>query len=73
AFQCGYCTPGQICSAVACMDEMRAGTASAASPDVRMKVVQFGDEEIRERMSGNLCRCGAYNNIVAAVRATAKV
>ena len=72
-YQCGYCTPGQICSAVACMDEMRAGTASAASPDVRMKVVQFGDEEIRERMSGNLCRCGAYNNIVAAVRATAKV
>lgn len=73
AFQCGYCTPGQICSAVACMDEMRAGTASAASPDVRTKIVQFGDEEIRERMSGNLCRCGAYNNIVAAVRATAKV
>jgi len=73
AFQCGYCTPGQICSAVACMDEMRAGTASAASADVRAKVVMFGDDEIRERMSGNLCRCGAYNNIVAAVRATAKV
>jgi len=73
AFQCGYCTPGQICSAVACMEEMRAGTASAASPDVRMQVVQFSDAEIRERMSGNLCRCGAYNNIVAAVRATAKV
>jgi len=72
AFQCGYCTPGQICSAVACIDEMRAGAASAASPDVRAKVVMFGDDEIRERMSGNLCRCGAYNNIVAAVRATAK-
>lgn len=71
AFQCGYCTPGQICSAVACIDEMRAGTASAASADVRSKVVMFGDAEIRERMSGNLCRCGAYNNIVAAVRATA--
>ena len=72
AFQCGYCTPGQICSAVACMDEMRAGAASAASPDVRIKVVAFSDEEIRERMSGNLFRCGAYNNIVAAVRATSK-
>jgi xanthine dehydrogenase YagT iron-sulfur-binding subunit len=73
AFQCGYCTPGQICSALACIDEMREGTASAASPDVRVKVVKFSDEEIRERMSGNLCRCGAYNNIVAAVRAVAKV
>ncbi len=72
AFQCGYCTPGQICSAVACMDEMRNGTASAASPDVRAQVVAFSDEEIRERMSGNLCRCGAYNNIVAAIRATSK-
>lgn len=72
AFQCGYCTPGQICSAVACIDEMRAGTASAASPDVRAKMVIFDDGEIRERMSGNLCRCGAYNNIVAAVRATVK-
>ncbi len=73
AFQCGYCTPGQICSAVACIAEMRAGTASAASGDVREQVVRFDDAEIRERMSGNLCRCGAYNNIVAAVRATAKV
>lgn len=73
AFQCGYCTPGQICSAVACIAEMRAGTASAASGDVRTQVVRFDDDEIRERMSGNLCRCGAYNNIVAAVRATAKV
>jgi xanthine dehydrogenase YagT iron-sulfur-binding subunit len=54
------------------MDEMHAGAASAASPDVRVKVVAFSDEEIRERMSGNLCRCGAYNNIVAAVRATSK-
>ena len=73
AFQCGYCTPGQICSAVACIAEMKAGTASAASADVRQQVVMFSDDEIRERMSGNLCRCGAYNNIVAAVRATAKV
>jgi xanthine dehydrogenase YagT iron-sulfur-binding subunit len=72
AFQCGYCTPGQICSAVACMDEIRAGTASAVSPDVREQVVAFTNPEIRERMSGNLCRCGAYNNIVAAIRATAR-
>ena len=72
-YQCGYCTPGQICSAVACIAEMKAGTASAASADVRQQVVMFSDDEIRERMSGNLCRCGAYNNIVAAVRATVKV
>ena len=72
AFQCGYCTPGQICSAVACIDEIKAGTASAVSPNVREHVVAFTDSEIRERMSGNLCRCGAYNNIVAAVRAAAQ-
>jgi xanthine dehydrogenase YagT iron-sulfur-binding subunit len=72
AFQCGYCTPGQICSAVACMDEIRAGTASAVSPNVREQVVAFTNPEIRERMSGNLCRCGAYNNIVAAIHATAR-
>jgi xanthine dehydrogenase YagT iron-sulfur-binding subunit len=72
AFQCGYCTPGQICSAVACIAEMKAGTASAVSPDVRQQTVAFTDPEIRERMSGNLCRCGAYNNIVAAVRTAAK-
>jgi xanthine dehydrogenase YagT iron-sulfur-binding subunit len=71
AFQCGYCTPGQICSAVACIDEMRAGTASAVTPDVRGTTVAMSDEEIRERMSGNLCRCGAYPNIVAAVKQTA--
>lgn len=63
AFQCGYCTPGQICSAVACIDEMLADTASAASPDVRSKVVMFGDDEIRERMSGNLCRSCAYKSL----------
>lgn len=72
AFQCGYCTPGQICSALACIDEMRAGTASAVMPDVRAQTISFTDPEIRERMSGNLCRCGAYNNIVAAIRTTAK-
>jgi len=70
AFQCGYCTPGQICSAIACVDELRAGTASAASPDVRVKPA-LSDDEIRERMSGNLCRCGAYSNIVIAIRSIA--
>jgi xanthine dehydrogenase YagT iron-sulfur-binding subunit len=71
AFQCGYCTPGQICSAVACIDEMRAGTASAATPDVRKAPSALNDDEIRERMSGNLCRCGAYPNIVTAIRKVA--
>lgn len=71
AFQCGYCTPGQICSAVACIDEMRAGTASAASADMRIRPVAMNGAEVRERMSGNLCRCGAYPNIVTAVLAVA--
>jgi xanthine dehydrogenase YagT iron-sulfur-binding subunit len=71
AFQCGYCTPGQICSAVACIDELRAGTASAVTPDVRNAPAALSDNEIRERMSGNLCRCGAYPNIVAAIRKVA--
>ena len=71
AFQCGYCTPGQICSAVALVAELKAGTASAATPDVRARVITISDDEIRERMSGNLCRCGAYPNIVAAVRQVA--
>ncbi|WP_333446308.1 2Fe-2S iron-sulfur cluster-binding protein [Microcoleus sp. herbarium2] len=68
-FQCGYCTPGQICSAVALLDEVAAGTASAVTADVRQtRGVELTDAEIRERMSGNLCRCGAYPGIVAAVR-----
>jgi xanthine dehydrogenase YagT iron-sulfur-binding subunit len=68
-FQCGYCTPGQVCSAVAMLAEVRAGTVSAATADVRRTVpVQLTDAEIRERMSGNLCRCGAYVGIVAAIR-----
>jgi xanthine dehydrogenase YagT iron-sulfur-binding subunit len=72
-FQCGYCTPGQICSAVALIDEARGGAASAVTPDVRrLGPVELGDDEIRERMSGNLCRCGAYVNIVAAVRDVAR-
>jgi xanthine dehydrogenase YagT iron-sulfur-binding subunit len=68
AFQCGFCTPGQLCSATACLTEFSAGTASAATPDVRTRPAQLSDAEIRERMSGNICRCGAYANIVAAVR-----
>jgi xanthine dehydrogenase YagT iron-sulfur-binding subunit len=71
AFQCGYCTPGQICSAVALLDELQRGDASAATPDVRAKRVAPTDAELRERMSGNLCRCGAYPNIIAAIRAVA--
>ena len=71
AFQCGYCTPGQLCSATALLDEMRANSASAATPDVRQHVVVWSDDEIRERMSGNLCRCGAYPNIVSAIRSVA--
>ncbi|TGN96388.1 (2Fe-2S)-binding protein [Burkholderia sp. USMB20] len=69
AFQCGYCTPGQLCSATALLDEFSAGAASAVTDDVRRRPAQLSDDEIRERMSGNLCRCGAYPNIVAAVRA----
>ena len=67
-FQCGYCTPGQICSAVGMLSELAAGTASAVTADVReIKRSELTDVEIRERMSGNLCRCGAYPGIVAAV------
>jgi xanthine dehydrogenase YagT iron-sulfur-binding subunit len=69
SFQCGYCTPGQICSAVAMLKEVKAGTASAVTPaSAAPKEIQLTDDEIRERMSGNICRCGAYPNIVAAVR-----
>jgi xanthine dehydrogenase YagT iron-sulfur-binding subunit len=73
AFQCGYCTPGQVCSGVALLAEARRGECSAATADVRRTgAVPLSDAEIRERMSGNLCRCGAYVNIVNAVRAVAK-
>jgi xanthine dehydrogenase YagT iron-sulfur-binding subunit len=72
-FQCGYCTPGQICSAVALIDEARAGAVSAVTSDVRAPAtLPLSDDEVRERMSGNLCRCGAYVNIVAAVQAAAR-
>ena len=73
AFQCGFCTPGQLCAAVALLEEAAAGEPSAATPDIRIiGPISLTDEEIRERMSGNLCRCGAYPNIVAAVRAAGR-
>ncbi|MEI5100720.1 2Fe-2S iron-sulfur cluster-binding protein [Streptomyces sp. PmtG] len=72
-FQCGYCTPGQICSALAVLDEHAAGWPSAATADVRPEagVGRLTAEEIQERMSGNLCRCGAYVSIVKAVERAA--
>jgi xanthine dehydrogenase YagT iron-sulfur-binding subunit len=72
-YQCGYCTAGQICSAVAMIEEHAAGWPSAATADVRPEAgpPSLTDEEIRERMSGNLCRCGAYVSIVRAVAVAA--
>lgn len=68
-FQCGYCTSGQICSAVAMLHEVDQGTVSHVTEDVRQtERISLTDEEIRERMSGNICRCGAYPGIVAAIR-----
>ncbi|MCC3771663.1 2Fe-2S iron-sulfur cluster binding domain-containing protein [Streptomyces sp. UNOC14_S4] len=68
-YQCGYCTPGQICSALGVLDEHAAGWPSAVTTDVRPAAgpPALTDDEIRERMSGNLCRCGAYTAIVRAV------
>ncbi|MGC5629394.1 (2Fe-2S)-binding protein [Georgenia sp. Z1344] len=71
AFQCGYCTPGQVCSAAGMLREAADGAPSAASDDLEGPT-ELSDAEIRERMSGNLCRCGAYVNIVAAVRQVAE-
>ena len=67
AFQCGYCTPGQICSAVGMLDEAERGWPSVVTADLGAESVALDDGEIRERMSGNLCRCAAYANIVPAI------
>lgn len=66
AFQCGYCTPGQICSALGMLDEIRRDVPSYVSADLKARAA-FSDGEVRERMSGNICRCAAYANIVAAI------
>jgi xanthine dehydrogenase YagT iron-sulfur-binding subunit len=65
-FQCGYCTPGQVCSSVAMLGEIRDGIPSHVTEDLMH--VAFSDAEVRERMSGNICRCAAYPNIIAAIR-----
>ncbi|MET3496890.1 aldehyde dehydrogenase iron-sulfur subunit PaoA [Variovorax boronicumulans] len=65
-YQCGYCTPGQICSAVAVIDEVKRGVPSHVSADLNAQPM-LSAEELRERMSGNICRCGAYSNIVDAI------
>jgi xanthine dehydrogenase YagT iron-sulfur-binding subunit len=65
-YQCGYCTPGQICSAVAVIDEVKAGIPSHVSADLNA-APKLTEIELRERMSGNICRCGAYSNIVEAI------
>jgi xanthine dehydrogenase YagT iron-sulfur-binding subunit len=72
-FQCGYCTPGQICSAIGMLSEVASGAASHATENVRrVGRIELTDAEIRERMSGNICRCGAYPGIVASVREVAQ-
>jgi len=65
-YQCGYCTPGQICSAVAVLDEIKQGIPSHVSADLNARPL-LSAEELRERMSGNICRCGAYSNIIDAI------
>jgi xanthine dehydrogenase YagT iron-sulfur-binding subunit len=67
-FQCGYCTPGQICSAVGLLAEAQRGEVSHVTEDVTVTTTRLTDDEIRERMSGNICRCGAYPKIVAAIQ-----
>lgn len=67
-FQCGYCTSGQICSAVGMLREAKLGWPSHVTEDVSARDIELTDDELRERMSGNLCRCCAYPNIIAAIR-----
>jgi xanthine dehydrogenase YagT iron-sulfur-binding subunit len=70
-YQCGYCTPGQICSAVAVLDEIRRGVPSHVTADLTAKP-PLSNDEMRERMSGNICRCGAYSNILEAMAEVAE-
>jgi len=65
--QCGYCTPGQVCSAVGMVEEVRRGVPSFVTSDLSAGTIALTHDELRERMSGNLCRCGAYNGIVDAI------
>ena len=69
-FQCGYCTPGQICSAIGMLAEIKRGVPSHVTDDLSAETISLDHDELRERMSGNLCRCGAYNGIVAAISET---
>lgn len=71
-FQCGYCTPGQICSSIGMLSEMKAGWPSHVTEDVASHHIELTDEELRERMSGNICRCAAYPNIVEAIQTVAR-
>jgi xanthine dehydrogenase YagT iron-sulfur-binding subunit len=71
-YQCGFCTPGQICAAVAMLEEVKAGVPSHVTPDL-MKRPEMSTAEFRERMSGNICRCGAYSNIQDAIAEVAGV
>ena len=70
-FQCGYCTPGQICSAVAVLEEIAQDVPSHVTKDLTQRARRTGDE-LRERMSGNICRCGAYSNIAEAMAEVAE-
>jgi xanthine dehydrogenase YagT iron-sulfur-binding subunit len=69
-FQCGYCTPGQICSAIGMAAEVKRGLPSYVTDDLSAQTVSLSHDELRERMSGNLCRCGAYSGIIAAIQET---
>ncbi len=69
-FQCGYCTPGQICSAIGMIEELRRGVPSHVTGDLHATSIPYSRDELRERMSGNLCRCGAHNGIIDAIAET---
>jgi xanthine dehydrogenase YagT iron-sulfur-binding subunit len=69
-FQCGYCTPGQLCSAIGMVGEVERGVPSVLTEDLSVETIDLSRDELRERMSGNLCRCGAYNGIVDAIAET---